>query len=117
MITITKHNIIVITVSVAIAVSIPFIYLNSRKKKTDPIAIGYKTFHTAAGWGYDIMVNKKLLIHQEHIPVIEEKRGFPSETLAIKTAGWVINKLKNNKAPTLTKTELDHICPRILFIY
>ena len=65
MIATTKHNLIVITVSVVIAASIPFFYMNDKRKKMD-----YKTFHTTAGWGYDILINKKIFIHQEYIPVI-----------------------------------------------
>jgi Domain of unknown function (DUF4907) len=103
--TITKHNIIVITASVVIAASIPFLYITEKRKKID-----YKTFHTTAGWGYDILINKKIFIHQEYIPVIVEKKGFATEATVIKMAHAVIEKLKNNKLPTLTRPELDQIC-------
>jgi Domain of unknown function (DUF4907) len=104
--TITKHGLGVITVSVAIAASIPLFFIHGERKKID-----FKTFHTATGWGYDILVDKKLFIHQEYIPVIAEKKGFSTEALAGKTAKMVIVRLKNNKLPTLTCSELNQICP------
>ncbi|HEV8283961.1 MAG TPA: DUF4907 domain-containing protein [Chitinophagaceae bacterium] len=104
-ITITKHDVIVITIAVAIAAAIPFCFLKDERKRID-----YRTFHTAMGWGYDILVKKKIFIHQENVPAIAEKKGFDTEESAKKTANLIIDKLKNNKPPTLTHEELVQIC-------
>ncbi|MFI5186766.1 MAG: DUF4907 domain-containing protein [Chitinophagales bacterium] len=103
---ITKHNAIVIAVSVMIAAAIPFIYKAPGQKEI----INYKTFHSDSGWGYNIVLNGKLIIHQEYIPAIAEKKGFSKEIEAGETAQLVISKLKNNKSPTLSKTEVEQIC-------
>jgi len=103
--TTTKHNIIVIAVSTLMAISVPFIYRPVKKER-----INYKTFHSGPGWGYDIIMNGKLVIHQEWIPAIAEKKEFLNETQAKQTANLVILKLKNNKTPTLSKAEVDQIC-------
>ena len=103
---ITKHNIVVITLSVLIAGSIPFIYRSNTHKKI----IGYQIFHVRSGWGYDIIMEGKLVIHQEYIPVISQKKEFPTETKARQTAELVVSKLKNNKFPTLSETEVEQIC-------
>ena len=102
---ITKHNIIVLTASAMIAAAILFFYEKKPAQK-----INYNLFHEASGWGYDILVNDKLFIHQEYVPAMAEKKGFATEIQAKKTARLVINKLKNNKMPTISYAEVDHIC-------
>jgi len=102
---ITKHNIIVVALSVLTAASIPFVYKSNDHKK-----INYKTFHLGSGWGYDIIMNGKSVIHQECIPAMAGEKKFPTETQAKQTAELVILKLKNNKVPTLSKTEVEQIC-------
>jgi len=87
------------------AAAIPFFY-----KKWETRKIDYKTFHTSLGWGYDIWVDKNLFIHQENIPVFRGKKGFFTKEEAEKTARVVIDKLRNNKLPTLTNSELAQIC-------
>jgi hypothetical protein len=98
-----KHSSIVLAISIAIAVAIPLFYLAHQKK------IDYKTFHTTNGWGYDILVNKKLLIHQECIPVMPDKKGFATEESAKAVARMVVRKLKNNQQPTVTYDELTQM--------
>jgi len=105
--TIIKHNIIVIAIAVIIAVAIPFIYIS--RANSQP-GIDYKVFHSATGWGYDIVMNGKLVIHQEYIPTINKKKEFSTATQAKETALLVISKLKNNKFPTLSKKEVEQIC-------
>ena len=105
MITITKHNLIVIAVSILIAAAIPLLYDSAKGND-----ISYKTFHKDAGWGYDIIVNGKLFIHQESIPAIPQKKEFPTETEAREVAQLVMRKLKNNKLPTVSCAEINQIC-------
>jgi hypothetical protein len=105
MIMTTKHNLVVLIASAAIALTIPFLYMLKPTKR-----IEYNTFHTMKGWGYDILINNRLLIHQQYIPVIPEKRGFETEEVAKRAAGSVVEKLKNNKLPTLSYAEITQIC-------
>jgi hypothetical protein len=101
----TKPNIIVITICVIIAAAIPFLYRSHPGNK-----INYKTFRADSGWGYDVVVNGKLLIHQQYIPVVAQKKEFPTEQQAEEAAQLVVSKLKNNKLPTLSKAEVQQIC-------
>jgi len=98
-----KHSTIVLVISIAVAVVIPFYYLGHTKK------VDYKTFHTTIGWGYDILVDKRLFIHQECVPVLAEKKGFATEESAKAVARMVVHKVKNNELPTLTYGELTQI--------
>jgi len=59
------------------------------------------------GFGYDIEVDGKLVVHQPNIPVIAGHRGFATEQEAQNVAGLVVQKIKNNEMPpTLTAHEL-----------
>jgi hypothetical protein len=61
------------------------------------------------GWGYDVLVNKKLYIHQPYIPAVEGQRPFRDKRSARKTGKLVIRKLRNHKIPSVTKEELKEI--------
>ena len=98
-----RHNTIVLAIFIAVAAAIPFYYLANSKR------IEYKIFHTTTGWGYDILVNKRLFIHQQYVPVLAEKKGFATEESAGAIARMVVHKLKNNEVPTLTYDELSQV--------
>ena len=62
------------------------------------------------GWGYDILINKKIYIHQPNIPCIEGTKGFVSKEKARKAAELVVIKIKSNvMPPSLNVKELDSI--------
>ena len=61
------------------------------------------------GWGYDILKNNKLYIHQTSIPVIQGNVLFADKVSAERTGQLVLKKLQNNKLPTITKKELDSL--------
>ncbi len=59
------------------------------------------------GFGYDIEMNGKLLVHQPNVPIIAGHRGFATEQEAKNIAALVVLKIKNNEMPpTLTSVEL-----------
>ena len=110
MTTTTKHNLVVVGVSILIAAAIPVLYHAGKRNE-----INYKIFRQSGGWGYDIVVNRKLVIHQEYIPVIAQKKEFPTEIQAREAAQLVVQKLKNNKLPTLSCAEINQICTPIRY--
>ena len=62
------------------------------------------------GWGYDIMVDGKIYIHQPNIPAIMGNNGFSSEENAQEAGEYIIQKLKNNIVPpSVTPEELDSL--------
>ena len=64
-------------------------------------------FQSKEGWGYNININNKPYIHQVYMPAIDGNYMFPDKYSAKKTGLLVIQKLKNNKPPFITKKELD----------
>ncbi|MCX6232799.1 MAG: DUF4907 domain-containing protein [Bacteroidetes bacterium] len=70
-----------------------------------------KTFQPdATGWGYDILKDNKVIIHQPNIPAIEGNHLFRTDAEARKIAVLVVEKLKNNIfPPSLTKEEVEAV--------
>lgn len=65
-----------------------------------------ESFKTNSGWGYSISYKDKIIIKQSIIPVINDNKSFSTEEDALKTAHFVVEKLKQNLSPTVTKNEL-----------
>jgi len=62
------------------------------------------------GWGYNILIDDKMYIHQPNIPAVMGNNGFPSEEKAMKAGEFVANKIRNNIIPpAVTAEELDSL--------
>jgi|SRR5688572_4594942 len=62
------------------------------------------------GWGYDILIDGKIYIHQPNIPAIMGNNGFSSEEHAQEAGEFIVQKLKNNIVPpSVTPEELDSL--------
>lgn len=59
------------------------------------------------GYGYDILVNDTVFIHQPNIPALSDNVGFPTEAKAKQIADLVITKIRNHELPpSVTREEL-----------
>ena len=68
-----------------------------------------RVFKGANGWGYDIFRGNNLLIHQQYIPALGGKRGFDTKEQATMVANMVLQKLQQNRLPTVTTFEISQI--------
>jgi hypothetical protein len=68
-----------------------------------------KVFNSEHGWGYDILIKNKLIIHQPYMPTVSGQVAFGDKSLARKTGRLVVKKLQNNQSPSITKDELNSI--------
>ena len=50
-------------------------------------------------WGYDILMDKKLTIHQPSIPGVQGEMGFKTKADAEKIAKLVVGKMKKGEMP------------------
>ncbi len=72
--------------------------------------IVFKNDVATNGYGYDIMVNGKKMIHQPNIPAVTGNRGFNSESDAQNAGALVKRKLLNKvMPPTISIDELNAI--------
>ncbi|MBS1637368.1 MAG: DUF4907 domain-containing protein [Bacteroidetes bacterium] len=75
----------------------------------------YKVFmvdshNISAGYGYNILLDSTVFIHQPTIPAIQGNRGFSSESQAGLAASLVIYKLLHNiTPPSVSVRELDSL--------
>ena len=61
-------------------------------------------------WGYDILVDGRIRIHQSSIPSHPGNEGFKSKEKAEKVARLVIKKMKNGESlPGITAEELKKL--------
>lgn len=67
----------------------------------DAIAVPVKN-----GWGYEIYVDNKMYIKQDHIPAVSGTHQFATKQQALTTAHLVLAKMKEGEKPLLTINEL-----------
>lgn len=99
---------IYIVVCVIFIVTIIGFSVKTAKSRTNDgmLKVESVPLYHASGWGYEILVDHKIFIHQEFIPAIAGKKTFFTKEDAMKTAGLVIEKLIKGKQPTITKDDL-----------
>lgn len=65
-------------------------------------------------FGYDVLVDGQILIHQPSIPGISGNKGFETEQQAQRVANFVATKVKNNEMPpTVTNEDLNELLNNI----
>ncbi|MDI1256664.1 MAG: DUF4907 domain-containing protein [Flavobacterium sp.] len=57
-------------------------------------------------WGYCILKNNKIIIKQSTIPTYTNLVRFKSQKDALKVGELVVDRIKNNLSPTITKKDL-----------
>jgi len=72
--------------------------------KTESLKV--QPLKTESGWGYIITKDEKIIIKQTFIPVISENKSFKTENEALKVGNLVLQKLKDDLSPTITKKDL-----------
>lgn len=104
---IRRKDIILLSTAVIISAGI---WVNAfNRDSTKKISYSARVYEGPTGWGYDILANDSLLIHQEFIPVIVGAKGFAKKEQAKKAADLVLQKLQHNQLPTLTTFDLERI--------
>jgi len=66
-------------------------------------------FKSGDGWGYDILKNNKIYIHQPYIPSVAGEVPFKDRKSARKTGRLVVKKIRNQKSPAVTREELKSV--------
>ena len=115
--TIIKSSYFIIAIAVIISVLI-FFFVRYTKKESNPhYKFSYTTFLKQSGWGYEVLVDDTVRIHQDFVPALPTEKGFNKKEYAEKAATLVIQKLQHNQLPTLTTTDLRQICSLDSLVY
>jgi len=80
---------------------------SKKPKRPGEIELSVQTFKTGIGWGYDVLTNDSVYIHQEFIPAIEGRKGFTTEAQARTIGNLALSKMKSRKLPMITLAEID----------
>lgn len=104
-----KHNTIIIGAALLVSAGIWMVTWNKKAAKAEILSA--RVFHSERGWGYDILVNDTIFIHQESVPGISYNKGFPRREQAEEITRLIINKMKRGQRPAVTTFELGQIFP------
>lgn len=72
-------------------------------------AYSVNLFSTRGGWGYDILYNNKIIIHQPYMPAVNGQVPFADRTLAKRTGLLVVRKLTGHRSPGISKEEIKSL--------
>ena len=92
-----------------------FLYQNFHKEKEVPNPYENSEITAVAiegenGWGYDVLIDGNIYVHQPTIPAVGGNKGFKSETDAKMAADLVIGKIRAGiLPPTVSVEELQAI--------
>lgn len=68
-----------------------------------------QVFPSNGGWGYDILKNDKIYIHQPYIPAVEGEIPFRDRESARETGRLVISKIRKREIPSVSREEIEKI--------
>jgi hypothetical protein len=104
--TISKTHKLVLLVAILFAAG-STIFLLAIKPAPSPKGLSYNCFKTEHGWGYDVLANDQIIIHQPFIPGKSGVNGFSSEKEAGADAQSVIEKIKSGEFPLFSRQQLQ----------
>jgi Domain of unknown function (DUF4907) len=91
-------------------IGIPTIhYFKNKKKDRESVFVQVNPIQTSYGWGYNILADGKIYIHQEFVPALPGKQSFKSKDEALKVGHKVLSKITANQLPTITVEELKQM--------
>lgn len=103
----TNKSYRIIIAAVVIAAAITCIKLYWYHEHDPKNKLSYRCFTGEQGWGYDIVVGEKILIHQSINPHIAGRKGFTSKQEAEADARIVIGNIKLGKTPVFNASQMQ----------
>ena len=104
--TISKKHKLVLLVALLFAAG-STIFLLAVKPASPKNGLSYNCFKTEKGWGYDVLVDDRIIIHQPFIPGVSGTNGFSTEQAAGDDAKSVIEKIKSGEYPLFQHQQLQ----------
>ena len=107
---------IIIILGILVLLGLSFYLLTNLKTKPTEVSqfanvdITIQTFQENGAWGYDILIDGTLYIHQSNIPAVAGDKGFKTEIDAQRMAEFVVHKIRNNiLPPTVSIEEIQNL--------
>lgn len=106
--TINRKKILVGSILLAALISFIFIY-TEKKSLSQDMQLELQTFQLEDGWGYQILIDGKVFIHQPTIPAIDTEKSFPDKVSAGKVGMLVLKRIKSNENPAVSPNEINQL--------
>lgn len=119
----TVHKIILVIISLALIIG-GALYFDKNKKEETPNPLMVSSSNPYADslieatlyqnedqtWGYDIIIDGNIYVHQPTKPAVGGNSGFATEVEAQSVANLVVSKIKNNiLPPSVTPEEITGV--------
>ena len=82
------------------------LYKKNQQADNDLLPVDLYSLKMNDGWGYEVLVDKKIFIHQDCIPAIPSFKRFYSEAEALSVGAIVVGKIKRGHKPAVTLQEI-----------
>lgn len=105
--TISKRHKLVLLVALLFAAGSTIFLLAKKPAASPQKGLSYNCFKTETGWGYDVLINDQIVIHQPVIPGAQGTSGFSTEQAAGNDAKSVIEKIKSGEFPLFQHQHLQ----------
>ena len=93
-------------VAVAMIVTGAVEWVSKQQPGNDWLPIDLHTLKMSDGWGYEVLVDKKIFIHQDCIPAVASFKKFRSESDALLIGQLVLEKIKKAQKPVITQQDI-----------
>lgn len=106
----TKKYLIISLVSVAMLITASAMIISKKNKNaagSNLLPVVLHAFKIADGWGYEVLVDNKIFIHQDCIPAISSYKRFSTESEALLIGNRVVDKIKHGHKPITTVQEIN----------
>lgn len=110
--TINRKKYFILTINALLISCAVIFFIHGKRSRQDhegQVFLKAVAVPTARGWGYNIMADDKIYIHQDYIPAAEGKRVFKTKEDAMRVANRVIEKISKNQLPVITLMDLDSL--------
>jgi hypothetical protein len=105
----TKQYRIIYLVAAAMLVAASVIIISKKNQQAaiQLLPVDLHALKMTDGWGYEVLVDKKVYIHQDCIPAIPLYKKFNSEAEALLIGNKVIEKIKKGNKPSITLRDIN----------
>jgi hypothetical protein len=79
--------------------------------KKEHVLVQLRPIQTPKGWGYDILTDGRIFLHQTFIPAVPGDTGFRTKEDALAVGQKVYDRLMAGKTPMVTEKEVRDMVP------
>jgi hypothetical protein len=87
-------------------------YVGYRKQtrwKKEHVLVQLRPIQTSKGWGYDILTDGRVFLHQTAIPAISGDSGFRTKEDALAVGQKIVDRIMAGKMPMVTAKEVQEM--------